>query len=355
MTRPQPIKTALCAFGMSGRVFHAPLLRAHPQFQLTHICQRSPREAGYPGPEVAVVDKIDKLIHHPDIELIVVNTPDYTHAEFAARALEAGKHVVIEKPMTLTSAEADPLIDLAQKHERVLSVFQNRRWDADFLTVQKILKEGALGRLVSYRGTYQRFRPTVKDSWKEKPQAGASIVFNLGSHLIDQACVLFGRPEWVWADIRKTRTDSQVPDFAEIHLGYPETQVVLNMGYLYRITAPKFALHGEHGSYVKYGEDPQEAALAKGEKPTGELWGAEPESAWGNLDTHWNGLSFVGKVPSIQGNYRAYYDDLAVAIREGRQSIVTAQQARQTIELIEYAYQASESGSRVMVPQMTAR
>jgi predicted dehydrogenase len=338
------IKTALCSFGMSGRVFHGPLLAVHPEFSLTHVWQRSKSDAQEVYPEVEVVRTLDELLAS-DVELVVVNTPEPTHFPFAKKALEAGKHVIVEKAFTTTLAEADELIQLANDRGLLLSVFQNRRWDSDFLTVQRIVGQEMLGRLVEYEAHYDRYRNFIQaGTWKEKEAAGAGILFNLGSHLIDQALTLFGMPQQLFADVRIQRTGGEVPDNFELILYYPGLKVTLKAGYLVREETPKYTLLGTDGSFVKYGLDVQEDALKAGEVPGTPGWGVAPESQWGLLNTEVNGLHVRGKVESLAGNYSAYYDNIAAAIQSAAPLAVTALQARQVIQIIELAQQSAAQG-----------
>jgi len=263
------IKTALASFGMSGKVFHGPLLHVHDGFEISKILERNRSESNKRYPSSQIVRKYADIITDKNIELVIINTPDHIHYEMTKHALEAGKHVVVEKPFTLKYAEADELIKIAKKKKRLLSVFQNRRWDSDFLTVQKVIKNKLLGRLVEYEAHFDRYRTFIQDNWKEDASVGTGTLYNLGSHLIDQALVLFGFPQWVFADVRHARKDSKVDDAFDIRLGYPEVRVTLKASYLVREPGPKYILHGEQGSFHKYGMDIQEEELKKGRWPKG--------------------------------------------------------------------------------------
>ncbi len=243
------------------------------------------------------------LFSDPAIDLVLVNTPDHTHYDFARRALEAGKHVVVEKPFVLDVKEGEALIELASKKKKVLTVFQNRRWEGDFLTVRSIIDQKMLGRLVEYEAHFDRFRNFIRDSWKEKADNNTGTLYNLGSHLIDQALVLFGMPSGVYADIRKQRTGSQVDDLFDLSLYYPDVKVTLKGSYLVREQGPRFLVHGTEGSFVKYGADPQEEALNEGRFPDEPGWGTEPEDKWGILNTSIGGLHFRGKIETVAGCY----------------------------------------------------
>jgi len=348
-----PISTAILSYGMSGRVFHAPLLTVHPGFQLQKIWRR-PRPQGRDNsdiqttyPQVQIVERLEDILGDPQIELVVVNTPEPTHYTFVHAALSAGKHVVVEKAFTPTVAEADALIALADVNGLMLSVYHNRRWDSDFLTIQKILADGYLGEILEYEAHYDRFRPEIKSSWKEVVQPGTGILYNLGSHLIDQALVLFGLPQTVFADIRRQREGVTVPDQFDLLLGYPHRKALLRASYLARIPEPRYRLRGRLGSFRKYGIDPQEAALAKGKLPHAPDWGQEPEQDWGTLACSLNGLEFEGRITSLPGNYPAFYEGIYQAIRNGQPLPVAAQEARNVIAVIEAAIESSEKGQVV--------
>lgn len=245
------IKTGLASYGMSGQVFHAPFISTHPQFELTAIAERSKDLAKERYPQAKIVRGFDELLAIDELELVVVNTPDPTHYEYTRKALEAGKHVVVEKPFTETVEEGKELIALAEQRGLMLCVYQNRRWDADFLTVKDILGKEKIGRVVEFESTFARFRNYIQpNNWKE--QAGG-MTYNLGSHLIDQSLQLFGMPEAVFADIAILRTNGVVDDYFVIHLlrpeKNPEVRITLKASYLMCEPEPRFVLHGTEGSY----------------------------------------------------------------------------------------------------------
>jgi len=336
-----PISTAFCAYGMSGSVFHGPLVAAHPGFDLHKVWERTTLRIHKDFPQVASVKSLEEILNDDQIELIVVNTPEETHYEYARLALEANKHVIVEKAFTVTYDQAITLRDLAKQNKLKLSVFQNRRWDSDFLTVQKVIDEKLVGELVSYEAHYDRFRNYIQaDTWKETDRPGTGVLYNLGAHLIDQALVLFGMPEAVWAALRIQRPNGKVTDSFDLILHYPSCAVTLKVSYLVKEPGPKYALHGTMGSFLKYGLDPQEDALKSGKIPNSEDWGYEPKTMWGTLHTTINGLTLRGKVASMPGNYLAYYQNIYEAIRENKALQVTAQQGANVIRIIEAAQQS---------------
>jgi len=338
------ITTGIAAFGMSGKVFHAPLLSFHQGFRLKTICERSKNEVKALYPNVHVARSIEEMLSDEEIELVIINTPDHTHAEYAHKALMAGKHVIVEKPFTLHASEGEDLLNLATRKQKLLTSFQNRRWDGDFITIQKIVKNDLLGRLVEYEASFNRYRNFIQpNTWKEDGNTGTGTLYNLGSHLIDQALVLFGMPEAVFSDIRTHRTDGQVDDYFDLHLLYKDLRVALKASYLVREPGPRYSLHGTHGSYLKYGIDPQEEALKKGLLPTDPDWGKEPKSSWGTMNTDKRGLHFVGKIETFAGNYLAFYDNIYEAIVQGAELAVKPQEAINIIKVIEAAYESSKT------------
>ncbi len=344
------IQVGLASFGMSGKVFHAPILFNHPGFHLASIVERSKNETKKYYPDVMVVRSFDELIADENIELIVVNTPDATHFEYAHKALEAGKHVIVEKPFTHTIGQGEDLLNYADRKKLVLSVFQNRRWDGDFLTVRQVIENQWLGRLVEFESNYMRYRNFIQpDTWKESAIQGIGITYNLGSHMIDQALVLFGMPEAVWADIDSLRSGSEIDDYYHIKLIYPEIKVTLKASYLVREETARYILHGTQGSFLKYGIDPQEEMLKKGGNPSRSGWGKEPEEFWGIINTDFNGMHVRGKVETIAGNYAAYYDNIYDVIRNGAELEVLPDQALNVIHLIEAAMESSRSGQNIEI------
>ncbi|MCK5135035.1 MAG: Gfo/Idh/MocA family oxidoreductase [Bacteroidales bacterium] len=342
----QKINVALSSYGMSGLVFHGPLLETHPGYKITKILERNRKDSDGKHPESILVRNFDSILHDPDIELVVVNTPDHLHYEMVAKVINAGKHVVVEKPFTLRSAHADELIRLAGKKSVLLTVFQNRRWDGGFLTVKEIIETGKLGRLVEFESHFDRYRNYIQESWKEQ-STGTGVLYNLGSHLVDQALQLFGMPDRLFCDSRMLRDGARTDDSYDLFLHYPAFKCLLRSSYLVREPGPRFILHGTEGSYLKWGNDPQEEALKSGKFPDSKAWGEEPESAWGKINSNFNGNRLEGAYPTQPGNYMVFYDNVYEAIRLGSPLQVTPEQARDVIRIIEAAYESSQQGKVV--------
>ena len=338
----------LVGFGMGARVFHAPLIHANPHLRLTHIVQRHGDEAAKAYPQSKIFRDLDAMLADPSVELVVVATPNTSHFEVAGRSLKAGKHVVVDKPFTIATRNADDLIELSQKSGRLLSVFQNRRWDGDFLTVKEILSKSLLGHLAEYESRFDRFRPAVNpNKWREQSLPGSGVLYDLGSHLIDQALVVFGRPTGIYADVRRQREGAAADDTFVVHLEYPQLRVMLKSGTLVCQPSPRFVLYGTRGSYVKYGLDPQEEALKNGLSPAQPNWGVDSEEAWGT-HTQCDGAIERARYPTLAGCYPAYYNNVACAIRGEEELIVKPEQAREVIRLIELAQQSS--AEKRMIP-----
>ncbi len=328
---------------MSGEIFHAPLLNAHKGFSIISILERTKNRSHDRYPSANIVRSYEEILEDDKVDLVIVNTPDRYHYEMAAEAIKANKHVIVEKPFTLSVKESDDLISQARKKGTLLSVFHNRRWDGGFMTVKKIIEEGLLGRLVEYEAHFDRYRNYLqKESWKEQVSGQSGTIYNLGSHLIDQSLVLFGLPEAVFADIRALRTGAEVDDSFTLLMRYPEIKVSLKVSYLVREPGPRFSLHGTDGSFLKWGDDPQEADLKSGKLPGIQGWGKEPEEIWGILNTETSKLQYKGKYETIPGNYLEYYDDIYDAIINHREPLVTAQQGRDVIRVIEAAKESNQ-------------
>ena len=327
------IRVGLAGYGLAGSVFHAPLIQA---------CERMHPAAVLTSRDVPErVGSLDELVERSD--LIVVATPNTTHFEIAAAALNAGKHVIVDKPLAVTIDEADRLIALAKERQRVLTVFHNRRWDSDFLTVRKILPQ--LGDVHLFEAHWDRFRPEIKRGWREEPKPGGGVLSDLGPHMVDQALVLFGMPEAISADLLAQRTGAEVDDFFDLTLHYGNRRVCLRCSTLVAQPRPRFALHGSAGSFVKYGLDPQEAQLKSGMTLGDDSFGLDQND--GTL-TFADGRS--GKVPSERGDYLAFYDAVADAILDDAPVPVAPADARAGLLLIDLARRAAAEGRLLPVP-----
>lgn len=292
-------------------------------------------------PQIQVVSSADELLSDASIDLVFICTPNDLHFPYAKAALEAGKHVVIEKPFANTTAEADALIALAKEKNLIISAYQNRRWDADFLTIQQLINEGKLGDIVEYEAHFDRFRPEVaQGTWKEVAASGAGDLYNLGPHLIDQALVLFGTPKTITATIKVIRPTGETDDYFDIRMDYGDKIIILKASLLVFENGLRYVIHGTKGSFIKSGLDIQEDTLRKNVFPNTSDWGQEPESQWGMLYTE----AGAAVVPTLAGHYTPFYDNIYEAIVNGSELEVKPQQARNTTRVMELALESSRLG-----------
>jgi scyllo-inositol 2-dehydrogenase (NADP+) len=337
-----PINTSLLSFGMSGWVFHAPFIDVHPGFNLYSVWERTKNNAVEKYPSVKTVRTFDGILNDPETELVVVNTPNYTHYEYAKKALLAGKHVLVEKPFTVTVKEAQELIDLAINKNVKLTVYHNRRFDSDYRTIKKVVDQGLLGEMVEAEFHYDRYKEDLSPKLhKETPGPGTGALYDLGSHLADQALQLFGMPDAVFADIQIMRAVSKVDDYFELLLIYKKLRVRLRSSYLVREALPGYILHGTKGSFIKAKTDVQENDLLSNIKPGTAGWGLEPETQKGLLHTEINGEVVRKYIESEPGNYMDFYEGLYHTIREGDAAPVNATEALQVIRIIEAAFRSN--------------
>jgi scyllo-inositol 2-dehydrogenase (NADP+) len=343
------IGVGLVGYGLGGSVFHAPLIQAEPGLRLHAVVTSRDEQVRRELPGVGVVGPAAELLEDPAVELVVVAAPNAVHHQLAAAALRAGRHVVVDKPFALSTADADELIGLAEATDRRLSVFHNRRWDSDFLTVRRCLEAGVLGGVSSFTSRYDRFRPVPKGSWKEQDVPGSGVLWDLGPHLIDQALQLFGRPETVWADVGVQRPGVAAVDYLHLALGYGRLRVLLHAGMEVRDPGPRFEVHGDRGSFVKHGMDLQEQALRAGGRPGDPGWGSEPPDRHGTLTGEVAGLELRGRLESVPGDYGAFYAGMAAAIRGDGQVPVPAAEARDVVMVIELALASAREGRVVRV------
>ena len=339
-----PLRVGLIGYGLAGEAFHAPLIAATPALELDVIVTSDPtrqRAARNRHPGAEVVSSADELWQRAaGLDVAVIATPNRTHVPLALAALEAGLHVVVDKPMARTAAECRLLIDAARARGRALTVFQNRRWDGDFLTLRQLLADGALGEPLRFESRFERWRTMPKPGWRERaaPDEAGGILYDLGSHLIDQALVLFGPVAGVYAEIERRRPQAEVDDDVFLALRH-ESGVIshLYMSAVAALPAPRMRLLGSRAAYVKRGMDVQEAALRGGARADTAQWGVEPESAWGELGAGEN----VQRVPTQPGAYPRFYELLADSLRTGTSPPVDAADAAAVVDVIERALRSA--------------
>ena len=342
----QAIRVGIAGYGVAAKVMHLPFLTQSPYYKLVSIQERHREESREKYPWVRIVRTIDELVDDPETDLIVITTPNDSHFPYAQKAMRAGKHVVVEKPFTITTEEAASLIRLSKETGVVLSVFQNRRYVADFLTIQQLLRADLLGPLVEFSAHYDRYRPALRpNAWREKEVPGSGILYDLGAHLIDQALYLFGHPRTITADIRRQRAGIEADDYFDLWLDYGLLKVTLKAGMLVREPGIRYTLHGLRGSFLKSGEDPQEALLKADVLPGGPDWGKEPAEQWGLLHTETpNGKIIREAYPSLPGNFGSYYDNLAHTLLEGMPLRERPEQSYNSVRLIELALESRRQG-----------
>jgi len=343
MSSPLPFKVALVGYGFVGKVFHAPLIAATPGLLLHTVVSSDAAKVHADLPDVRVAPDLDTALADPEIDLVVIATPDPLHAAQAHAALDAGKAVVIDKPFAVTLDEARAVAEHAQRAGKLLSIFHNRRWDSDFLTLQALIADGSLGEIVQYESHFDRFRPAVRDRWREKPGAGALL--DLGPHLIDQALKLFGPPQAVYADLAVQKDGGQAPDYFHLVLRYPKLRVLLHASQMTVDSRLRMAVHGTEGSFHKQGLDEQENALKAGIVPGSEGWGADPRP--GTLTTPDGEATTSRVVEGVPGDYLAYYAAIRDALSGHGDNPVPPDQALAVMELIALAQRSAAEGREV--------
>lgn len=344
-----PIRCGVIGFGLAGRIFHSAVIDATDGLSLAGIVQRTGDAASTAYPQVPVYRSLEAMLEQAEIELAVVATPNQSHAPLAAQCLRAGKHVVIDKPVAVTAAEAASLLPVAQAAGRHIFAYHNRRWDGDFLTVQQMIRENRLGSVRAFESHFDRLRPTPKaGAWREEPEPGSGILLDLGSHLVDQALALFGLPDAVWADARAEREGSRVDDTFDLRLFYGEVAVWLRSSSLATMPAVRFLVHGTDGSYRKDGLDPQEDALRAGDLFASTPWGVDPEAAWGRITTLREGNRVEHTtVPTLPGDYRGFYANVRDTLLGQAQLAVSLIDGWRTLRLLEWARQSSDRRAAV--------
>ena len=330
---------------MSGLVFHAPFLQANPGFNLYAVLERSAKKAENVYPGIVSFNDIDEMLADEKIDLVVVNTPNYTHYEFARKALLAGKHVLVEKSFTVTVNEAAELISLAESNSLLLSVFHNRRYDSDFKTVKKVLASGKLGKIIEAEFRFERYKPELSTKQhKETPVPGSGLLHDLGPHIIDQALHLFGMPESVFGVLKITRPASIVNDLIDIMLFYHDKTIRLRSSLMVKEPFPAYAIHGHNGSFLKHRADSQEDKLKLGNKPGTPGWGKEEPEKPGVLNIVEGGQTEFTSIIPEQGNYMEFYEQLYGAIVEGQPLPVSAGDGLRVMRIIEAVQDSNISG-----------
>ncbi|TXD48346.1 Gfo/Idh/MocA family oxidoreductase [Polaribacter sp. IC073] len=333
-----PIKTGILSFGMSGQVFHSPFLNEHKNFELSAVVERTKKKAHLIYPEIKSYDTIDALLADPEIELVIVNTPNPTHFEFALKALKAKKHVLLEKPFTVNSSDAKKLFEAAKKYNCEVLPYQNRRYDSDFLSVKSVSDSGKLGKLVEFHLRYDRYKYVIGEKvTKETQVPGSGLAYDLGPHLLDAAISIFGTPLKWTKNLGHFRPDTQVDDYSHFHLLYPEgLQIFITTSMLVSEPQPAFILHGTKGSYVKQRADVQEKQLLEGMIPSNPLFGIEAPSKQGILTSiTTEGIKKQEPITSKKSSYMHVFDDVYKTLREEKPYPVTAQQVIQQLEILE--------------------
>lgn len=335
-TDAQPIRVALLGYGFAGKTFHAPLIGATEGLDIVAVASRDPAKVHADLPDVDVVSDARQAIDDPRVELVVVATPNDTHAALASAALHAGKHVVVDKPFALDLAEARQLVLLATRCNRTLSVFQNRRWDSDFLGIKAAIDDGLAGNVTHFESHFDRFRPVPRDRWRERAGAGGGVWYDLGPHLIDQALLLFGLPERIQANLAIQRTGARVDDWAHVVLEYESRRVILHASMLVAGGGARFTVHGDRGSLVKQGADRQEAQLLAGMTPGAPGWGEDSDPM-----IFYSGDGQASHYRAPAGDQRAYYAQLRDALKQTGTNPVSPQQAVTVMAVLAAAIESS--------------
>ncbi len=341
------VRIGLVGWGYVSQTFHAPLIDATEGVRLTAVSSSRPDEVRAARPDVAVHASPDSLFAATDVDVVVIATPPAEHARLGEAALRAGKHVVVEKPFTITVAEAACLLQVARDCNRLLTVFHNRRWDTDTLTVSSLLQTGTLGEVALIESNFDRFRPLVRDRWRERDEPGSGQLYDLGPHLIDQALTWLGMPDAVFADAARQRAGAKADDYVELTLRYGARRVVLRAGILMRAATPRVAAYGTLGSYVKYGLDPQEDQLKAGMTPGAAGWGVSTGGERGVLTLDRDGAAHAAPYMDIPGDYRRFYTGLAAAVTGSATAPVDAEDARRVMQVIEAARTSIADGCLV--------
>ena len=339
------VSTGICSFGMSGKLFHAPFLEAHPGYELSAIVERHNNDSRERYPNSKLYRSVEELCANKDLQLIVVNTPSHLHFEQAKQVLQSGKNIVIEKPFTITVKEAEALTALAEKNKLFLSVYQNRRYDGDYWAVRDVLQKGLLGEIREVEIRFDRYRPAFGGKLhKEGNLPGAGNIYDLSPHLVDQAIQLFGFPNALFADLIKMRDDVGVPDYFELLLYYDRLRVRLKATVIARESTYAYVLHGMKGTFLQQRSDMQEQQLLAGIKPSLDSWCPGPSAPDGLLHTEINGEVVRKETTSSPGNYMGYYDDVYKALTGQGPNPVPAEDGIKNMRIIEAALESVKEG-----------
>ncbi|HEI8714861.1 TPA: oxidoreductase [Klebsiella oxytoca] len=333
------IRVGLIGYGYASKTFHAPLISGTPGMTLAAVASSDENKVHADWPAMPVVSGPERILNDPNIDMVVIPTPNDTHFPLAKAALEAGKHVVVDKPFTVTLSQARELEALAKSGGRLLSVFHNRRWDSDFLTVKALINEGLLGEVGYFESHFDRYRPQVRNRWREQGGPGSGIWYDLAPHLLDQVVNLFGLPVSMQVDLAQLRPGSQSTDYFHAVLAWPQRRVVLHGTLVAAAETARFIIHGSRGSYVKYGLDPQEERLKSGERLPQEDWGYDMRDG---VLTRAEGEDITEESwLTLPGNYPAYYAAIRDALNGSGTNPVPASQAIQIMELIELGLESA--------------
>lgn len=339
------LKVGVIGYGYSAKTFHIPLIETSESFELVALSSSQKEMLKSKFPQISTFKTANDLITSTNLDLIVITAPNDVHYQLAKQCLENGINVVLEKPMVTTTLEAKELVDIAKERSLILSVFHNRRWDGDFLTVKKLIKSNLIGDVRFFESHYDRFRPKVKKRWREKPGKGTGIWFDLGTHLVDQAINIFGLPEAITARCLPLRTNSQTTDYFHVLLHYNNLEVILHASSFSATPNNRFRVEGTKGSFVKYGYDPQEEQLKSGVTPEDSLYGVEMPEHYG----HFYSDSSNEPIETENGCYHRYYSKVAEAIKSGSENPINPVEVIEVLNILELAERSNIKGKTLLM------